>query len=346
MKRTCLTFIFIMISLLVSVEFSYAAKGSLKLEKYDAGFFSINKPVGWKVYTAGRGSTFSFLIRDPSAALRQVFFFGEVGPVYMSLAQKQLDLQYVSMGGYPSPWMEMPVVDPLTPGNFLMQFQAIAGTQMAKSFMPQCPTLGNLQVVSTKPVSSPISGGKTELIRAVFTQNEKLGQGLFTVTVAPLLPFSGSPGGGIGCGFVLVGISAPKAEFPKIEGDLVNCIGSLHISESYVRECIAEQEEAWKGVLKAGKTLSGTSDIIMKGWESRNKTDDIIAEKRSDAILGRERLYDSSTGQVYEFENGFYDKYKLEPDKWNLSDLKPLPNDGYDLWMKSQLDGSQHVRPR
>ncbi len=106
---------------------------------------------------------------------------------------------------------------------------------------------------------------------------------------------------------------------------------------------MAEQAETWTGVLKAGKTLGETSDIIMQAWENRNKTDDIIAEKRSDAILGKERLYDPDTGQVYEFENGFYDKYKLEPGKWNLSGLVPLPSKNYDLWMKAPLDGKQHV---
>ena len=331
------------LGLLVCAAASGATKGSLKLAKHDGGYFSIKKPVGWKVYTAGRGSTFSFLIRDPSAALRQIFLFGEVGPVYMSAEQKQIDQQYVSMGGFPVAWLDMPVVNPLTPANFLEQFHVIARSQVAKSFMPQCPTLEKLQVVSSKSLASPLQGGKTELIRAVFTQNDKLGQGLFTVTVAPMIPFMGSPGGGIGYGFLVVGISAPKAEFPKVEASLIECLESFQLSESYVRKCMAEQEAAWRGVFKAGKTLSESSDMIMEGWQNRNRTDDIIAEKRSDAILGKERLYDPNTGEVYEFENGFHDKYRLDPGKWNLADLKPLPGDNYDLWTKPPLDGDQHV---
>lgn len=348
MRRIGIALVLAVLALLMltaAAEAAGASKSSLKLEKFDAGFFSISKPVGWKVYTAGRGSTFSFVIRDPSAALRQVFLFGEVGPIYMSAEQKMLDQQYVMMGGYPSPWLDMPVVSPLTPGNFVKQFGAIARTQIAQSFISQCPTLDNVQIVCTKPSSSPIPGGTTEVVRAVFTQNNKLGQGLFAVTVAPLLPYSGSPGGGVGYGFLFVGISAPKDEFPKMEGDLTKCLQSFYLSKSYVRECMAEQAEAWRGVMKAGNTLRETSDIITKGWESRSKTHDILAEKYSDTILGTERLYDPGTGKVYEFENGFYDQYKLNPEDYNLSALKPLPGDNHDLWMKPQLDGGQYVGP-
>jgi hypothetical protein len=32
----------------------------------------------------------------------------------------------------------------------------------------------------------------------------------------------------------------------------------------------------------------------MDGWEKRNKVDDITAEKRSDAIMSNERLYDQN----------------------------------------------------
>jgi len=91
--------------------------------------------------------------------------------------------------------------------------------------------------------------------------------------------------------------------------------------------------------LKAGETLSETADLIMEGWERRNQTDDIIAEKRSDAILGNERLYDPDTGQVYEFENGFYDKYNPERQRYKLFNLQPLPDDDHALWTAPAMDG-------
>lgn len=316
----------------------------LKLERFDGGFFSIDKPKGWEILTAGSCASFAFLIRDQSEPLRQIFYFGEVGPVYMSQQQKQLDHQYMSMGGYPVSWIDMPVVSPLTPGNFLTQFHLIAQSQIAQGFMPQCPRLNQFQVVSTQPQQCPIPGGSNELIRALFTEGGKLGEGLFLATVVPLLPSTGSPGGGIAYGFLVTGITAPKREFRNIENILVKSVESFTISESYVSNCLRQQANTYEGLLRAGKTLSQSSDIIMEGWENRNKVDDIISEKRSDAILGNERLYDPNTGEVYEFENGFYDKYQLDQNRYEMNNLQPLPDDNYGLWMRAPLDGYKHLK--
>jgi hypothetical protein len=316
----------------------------LKLESFDGGFFSIDKPRGWEVITAGECAGFAFLIRDPSEPLRQIFYFGEVGPVYLSEQQRQIDYQYVSMGGYPVGWIDMPAVNPLTPDNFLAQFHLIARSQIARNFMPQCPRLENVQIISKVKQPSPISGGSAGLLRALFAQGGSLGEGLFLVTVAPVLPFNGGPGAGLGYGFSIIGITAPKREFQEIEDLLVRSVGSYTTSQSYVSNCLAQQANTYGAILKAGKTLSETSDIIMQGWENRNKVDDVLAEKRSDAMLGRERLYDPNTGEVYEFENGFYDKYKLEQSRYEMNDLQPLPDESHNLWTKAPLDGYTHLR--
>ncbi len=316
----------------------------LELESYDGGFFSLEKPKGWQLITAGSCATFAFLARDPSMPLKQIFYFGEVGPVYMSEQQRQIDYQYMSMGGYPSNWIDMPAVNPLTPSNFMAQFHLIAKSRIAQGFMPQCPRLENFRVISTARQPSVINGATTELVRALFTQGGNLGEGLFLVTVAPLLPFTGSPGGGLGSGFCLVGITAPKTEFGTLEATLMRSVQSFTISQSYVNNCMAQQASTYAGILKAGKTLSEASDIIMQGWESRNRTDDILSEKWSDATLGRERLYDPNSGEVYEFENGFYDKYALDQNKYEMNNLQPLPDDNHALWTKPPLDGHQHIK--
>jgi hypothetical protein len=317
---------------------------TIDLENYNGGFFSIEKPKGWSVITAGSCSTFAFLASDPSEPLKQVFYFGEVGPVYLSEQQRQIDYQYMNMGGYPVTWIDMPAVYPLTPGNFLKQFHSVAKSRIGQGFMPQIPRLENIKVISSVAQPNPFSGATTELVRALFTQGGNLGEGLFLVTVAPMLPFAGGPGGGIGYGFCFIGITAPKSAFPNLEATLSKSIASFTFGQSYVQNCLAQQAETYKGLLKAGKTLSEASDIIVQGWENRNKTDDIISEKYSDATLGRERLYDPNTGDVYEFENGFYDKYKLDQNKFEMNNLQPLPNDNHELWTKPTLDGYKHLR--
>jgi len=316
---------------------------SLELVPYNGGFFSINIPSGWQIITAGQCSTFAFVVRDPKNPLRQLFFFGEVGPVYLSEQQRQIDYQYMAMGGYPVSWIDTPCVVPLTPANFLANFSAIAASKTAQQFMPQCPGLENFQTISEAPQPSPIAGGHTALVRGLFTRNGMVGQGQFMATVAPLLGMTGGPSAGIGFGFLIAGVTAPKHEFAALLPVLSASLRSYSIPRSYVDNCLRMQARAYAGIQKAGQTLRESSDILMKGWTERNKTYDIIAEKRSDAMLGKERVYNPDTGEVYEFENGFYDKYNLDRQRYEMSNLQLLPGDNYDLWMKAAKDGQQHL---
>jgi len=324
---------------------AYAATpSSLKLVPYNGGFFSINIPSGWQIITAGQCSTFAFVVRDPKNPLRQIFFFGEVGPIYLSEQQRQIDYQYMAMGGYPVSWTDMPCVAPLTPANFLANFYAIAASQTARQFMPQCPRLENLQVISEAPQPPSIAGGRTALVRGLFRRRGMVGQGQFVATVAPLSGMTGGPGAGIGFGFLIAGVTAPKREFAALLPVLSASLRSYSIPRSYVDNCLRMQRQTYAGIQKAGQTLREASDILMKGWSERNKTHDIIAEKRSDAMLGKERLYDPHTGEVYEFENGFYDNYNLHRQQYDMSNLQLLPGDNYELWMKAALNGQQHLR--
>lgn len=317
----------------------------LKLEDYNGGFFSIKKPVGWDILTAGSCSLFAFYISPRQDNLSQVFYFGAVGPVYMSQQQKQVDSQYVRAGGYPVAWQEMPVVYPLTPENFLQKWYAITNTHVARQFMNPVPRLKHIRIISSQQVSIGLGQyAQTKLIRAVFEKNSRVGEGLFLVTVAPNIPYTGGPGGGNAYGLMITGITASKRDFKFMEKTLVQSIRSFNISRQYVSNCIRMQQQVYQGIMRAGQTLREASDIIMDGWERRNKTYDILAEKRSDAILEKERLYDPDTETVYEFNNGFYDDYKYNKNAYNKTTLIPLPDNDYDLWNTAPLNGYKHVK--
>lgn len=316
----------------------------LQLEKYDAGFFSVQKPKGWLVITGGRCSTFGIFMYDPSEPLRQIFYFGELGPVYVNKQQKQIDYNYMAMGGYRVQWYEMPVVNPLTPSNFLSTLPKILQTNIARQYMTRLPTLKSPEIIS-RTQNNPLAFGRGELIRALFTDNRKhVGEGLFLINVAQVLPYTGGPGASLAFGFIVIGVTAPEGEFIDLQPQLVKSVQSFTLTQNYVNQCLAESQKQWENVLKAGKTLSEASDIITKGWEERNKTYDIISEKRSDAILGKERLYDPSTNQVYEVDNGFFEKYDLNRNKFEMNNLKLLTGDNYNLWMQSPLYGSKYIK--
>jgi len=317
---------------------------NLKLENYRGGFFSIVKPVGWEIRTAGHCTLFSFYMRDRQSPLRQIFYFGSFGPVYMSRQQKQIDNNYMATGGYAIAWREMPVVNPLTPENFLVHWPSIVRTGVARQFMQPLPQLRNIQVISSQRVSNPISGNSsTGLIRAIFQKNGQVGEGLFLVSVAPFMPYNGGPGGGNAYGLMITGVTAPKGEFKALQPVLTRSVQSFNISPQYVNQCINAQQQAYAGIMRAGHTLRKASDIITRSWENRSHTYDILAEKRSDAILGYERLYDPETGDVYTFESGFYDRYKLNPNTYNKPGLKPLPDNSYKLWNTAPQKGTDHV---
>jgi hypothetical protein len=321
--------------LIVLMAGSSANSSSLKLVDYDGGFFKIKIPSGWKIYTAGQCAELAFVARNNRDPLNQIFFFGAVGPVYMNQQQKQIDWNYMNMGGYPVSWIEMPIINPLTPENFMRHFQEIASTQVAQQFMPQAPRLENFSIISVTEQPSMIYGGKTALIRALFTKNGRIGEGLFLCTVATFMPYTGGPGGGNAYGFMVSGITATRREFAIILPFLTRSLASFNVNPAYVNRCIQASRAAFQQVMKTGQTLRETSDLIMKGWENRNKRYDIMAEKRSDAILGFERVYDSNTKETYQVNPQFWERYTLKHERFRMNNLQVIPGDNYELWNKA-----------
>lgn len=313
----------------------------LELEPYDGGFFTLQKPVGWEIITAGEYSTFAFLLRDPENPARQVFYLGQISPLYISQRQKDIDRDYMSSGGNKVPWYDMPVISPLVPSQLFINFGGIADSELGQAFMPEFPRLDDFEVLNEEPADSPFNTGKTTLTRGFFVQDGTPCEGQFFATVAPFIPEANGPGGGTAIAVLVVGIAAPVSEFNSLEGQLAACVNSFKLSDSYVREGIAKSQEDFEGVLEAGKTMSETSDIITDGWESRNKTDDILSQKRSDATLGRERVYDPSTGEVYDVPNGFYEQYDPNRQEYDMNGLQQLPGNAWPLWTAPTLNGNR-----
>ena len=319
----------------VSMLASPATASDVKLARYKGGFFNIQIPQGWDVHTAGQCGNLALVIRDKKNPLNQIFSFGDVGPVYMSDRQKQIDANYMNMGGCPVAWIEMPVVDPLTPANFMRHFTDIASTPSARRFMPQAPRLENFTVISVEERPCMIPGGKTAMVRAVFTKNGKAGEGMFLCTVAPGVPFTGGPGGGIAHGSLINGVTATKGRFAELLPVLRRCLESYQIDPTYVKRCVQASGAAFQQVQSAGQTLSETSDMIMEGWQERNKRYDTMAEKRSDAMLGFERVYDPDTQETYQVDPQFWEDYQVNSEHFEMNDLEKVPENDHELWDKA-----------
>lgn len=320
-----------------------AAQPTIPFQHFDAGFFSIDMPRGWTVDTAGSCSTFALLIQKPDNPMWQIFYFGAVGPIYMSQQQLDIDLDYVNSGGFPIPWIDAPVVDPFTPTNFLAHWPQIAAMDAAAAFMPQFPVLAELTLVAEEPQSAMLPGATTGNARGLFTQAGSVGQGMFLATVKPWSPFTGMPSGGTGYGYMVCGVTAPKTEFAGAVARLIESLESFTITQAYVDNCLAQSLQIWGAVAAAGRTLSEASDIIYEGWQQRTHTEDILAEQRTDAFRDVERVYDPMTGTVYECPLGWYDDYDLHRGEYDMGNLQPLPDDAWELWMKAALEGLGNI---
>jgi hypothetical protein len=312
---------------------------------FDNGVFAMQIPSGWRMVPAGECASLAFVLYDPQEPLRKILYFGQVGPVYQTQVQKQVDHQYMTGYGLPVDWGDMPVVEPLTPENFLLNFAQVAASQLAQRFMPGCPRLDGFQTISSIPQPCPLAapGARSALVRGLFTENGRVAQGLFSLTTAPYMPMLGGPGGGTAYGYLLAGLTAPKDELAALQPVMTRSLASFTVNPAYVQNCLMRSEAAFGAVVQAGKTLRETSDRIHQSWEARNRSDDILAEKRSDALLGKERLYDPGTGEVYEFNNGFHDQYRLNPQGYRIPGLQPLPAGDHGLWTAPARDGYRHL---
>lgn len=308
----------------------------LETRLHNAGPFTIQLPVGWKLISRGEGSTLAFLARDPRNPLRQVFFFGLINPLYADPRQPAVDLRYMRGRGYPVAHYGNPVIAPVTAENFLSQWSAVMRAPMAQRFMPEAPHLNGINLIWSVPAPRVLPMGSTKLMRAFFVQDRQLGEGLFSATVYQTCPFTGAPGGGKCAAAWFTGITAPKRELAALQADLTRVIQSFRVDPRYARRYV-------NSLVRSGPMLSDTSDMIMNGWLQRNKRLDIVAEKRSDAILGSERVYDPTTRQVYEFGNGFYEQYRLKRHQYQMSNLQPLPDKDHALWTAAPLNGPKQL---
>lgn len=154
----------------------------------------------------------------------------------------------------------------------------------------------------------------------LFTDGEKSGEGLFAATVVDFgsitLP-DGTMGvyqprkvdGGYYMAYNIMAVTAVKDTFIEWESILTECMKTLQYSESFVSAANQASNEGVALSQQISQSFNETMDGMMSSWESRNKSQDILSQKQSDATLGYERFYDTKTGEIYRAANGFGDSY-------------------------------------
>ena len=103
---------------------------------------------------------------------------------------------------------------------------------------------------------------------------------------------------------------------------LSRSLGSIDYSQEFVSYAMAQSDQTVTTSQQLSQAADAMQDSIMSSWENRNRSQDIMSQKQSDATLGYERVVDVETGEIYKAENGFTDWYDGER-------YKPITDDQY-----------------
>ncbi|MBQ7455832.1 MAG: hypothetical protein IJS53_05250 [Clostridia bacterium] len=301
---------------------------------YDDGRFSMQLPNGWQVMTESEYTTFCMKAWDPQNPNRAFFLYMKLEPFLKSQEAKQW---YVNVaGGNPNSiyriYAEAPVMEGCTLKAFLDTIPALrdyadlfydAGLTINSAVLPE---IANVEIVETSPSSLPAPADCKENVIARITFEDYLGrqcEGL--VTAQPRDPMVYSWAGVDTMNYTVstfLGVTAPLGELQELEPILTECLGSFTFAEYYVRAAIQFSNEQTEALREQMRQMEAAHDAMMQAWYALEQAHDIAFQQLSDSILGYDRLYDSSTGEVYRAEVGFYDTYDLHRYEYSNSNLQ------------------------
>ena len=86
-------------------------------------------------------------------------------------------------------------------------------------------------------------------------------------------------------------------------------LSSLNYTPEFQSFAMSQSNQAASTSQSLSQSASEMSNSIMSSWENRNRSQDIMSQKQSDATLGYKRIVDTETGNIYKIDNGFTDWY-------------------------------------
>lgn len=308
------------------IRVTQTAAKAVQTEKYETADFSITIPKGWKVTSGGINIYHSIRVYDPNEPLNQMFILLKADVLLHSQAGKNAWQSLYNMGQASAAlFANAPVLaNPSTEGFFgvFPQYTAFV-TQIEPTYAGYVfPQFNNFTVTDRFAAADPLKAYALgdELLRATFTENGKQGEGMFSASVVDFGSLSISDGtvnnyqlqavdGGYYMAYNIVAITAVKDTFIEWESVLSDCMKTLEYSDSFVSATNQASNQQVAVANQISQNFNQTMDGMMASWESRNKSQDILSQKQSDATLGYERVYDTETNEIYRATNGFSDSY-------------------------------------
>ena len=290
----------------------------VQFQNYDNGLFSMKIPRGWVVGVAKSDFIhYTFMVYDPINPDYKIFFNMKTEGYLKTQKMKAFYKRY-----YPSaPFAKLPVISPQTTGGFYKVFTTVF--TMNQKLLPfKAPVIKNFTPIQT--LGKNMTGGS--IVRATY-QNEhgKNAEGVFTATIKEFA----MPPVVILNVYNTIFFTTPEGELVEWMPVLNYCVSTIKFSDNFINNYYRQEGQMVQNAKALQSICNQTSDIITSGWNARQKTYDILSQKRSDATMGYERVQDTDTGEIYKATVGFSDHDwhgKFEP---ITDDMYNLPTAGY-----------------
>ncbi len=168
------------------------------------------------------------------------------------------------------------------------------------------------------------------MLRVLFDQNGEACEGLFAATVMDAMcAWMYGADAGYYTMYLIVGISANVEVFNQIESTFSESLSSFLFSDSYVQEGIQLKKWETERTLEIAHMLSEAADHYNEAWSNRQPADDALYQKRSDFMLGFDRVYDIETGITYRAKLGWFDEYRANREDFANKNIELVPENGY-----------------
>ena len=299
------------------------ADASLVAFRDPKGNFTMQVPKGWVVSSGGFDLLHWIHACDPKRPELGVFTLLKTECLLMNRASKQFYWDKRGFGLY-AMFADMIVAEKVE--DLYAQFPAFCAfaAKWEKSYAGFAfPQIADFELLEKRPARTAMSRVALDdaLLRGTFTDplTKRRGEGLFTGTLCRGIVLTGN----VGCNIMynISGVTAPEGELGDWAETLAKVLGSVRYSEAFEATAARDAQIRAAGNAKLAQTLQETSDLVVRGWEERQKGFDARVGKRSDATLGYERVVEKDSGRVYRAYNGFLDasenqrRFEAAPDE-------------------------------
>ena len=287
------------------------------------GNFTMQVPKGWVVSSGGFDLLHWIHACDPKRPELGVFTLLKTECLLMNRASKQFYWDKRGFGLY-AMFADMIVAEKVE--DLYAQFPAFCAfaAKWEKSYAGFAfPQIADFELLEKRPARTAMSRVALDdaLLRGTFTDplTKRRGEGLFTGTLCRGIVLTDN----VGCNVMynISGVTAPEGELGDWAATLAKVLGSVRYSEAFEATAARDAQIRAAGNAKLAQTLQQTSDLVVRGWEERQKGFDARVGKRSDATLGYERVVEKDSGRVYRAYNGFLDasenqrRFEAAPDE-------------------------------